>query len=433
MTMKALFILLLFAPIILIAQKPEHTERYTYKLDANSKTQKALLEDFAFVNKGEFTSVGSGYGTNERDSNLITNKAAARTEIDPFFISKFEITVSNYREFVRWTKKNQGQISTGDLNKKNDSVFIVNYSYQSENGKTIKLVINPDSTTWMRDFEYSYNGPMEKLYGWHPAYDEYPVVGVSYHQALAYCNWYEGQLAANGLKGLKVRLPSETEWEFAATSYSALYRRRNSLSKEPVYRSSRGAYTGNFGMQRDQNDIVTKGYMDDGAFHTAKVDAYEQNYYGLHNMQGNVSEWTSSEYGLIDPFADYSNQILDGPYIAPITSDLTLKEASDIIHKSRHLYPQLIDKRGSEYGNEARKIARIILHNAQVLAANNDNKIVKGGSWAHPLVYILIGSSQVMAPEEQHCFTGFRIAISANEEMLKNYKIKINEDLNVGN
>ena len=42
-----------------------------------------------------------------------------------------------------------------------------------------KVHIYPDTLCWISDFTYSYNEPMAKAYFWHPAYDYYPVVGVS--------------------------------------------------------------------------------------------------------------------------------------------------------------------------------------------------------------------------------------------------------------
>ena len=46
----------------------------------------------------------------------------------------------------------------------------------------IKEVINvyPDTLVWVHDFTYSFNEPMTENYFWHPAYDEYPVVGVTW-------------------------------------------------------------------------------------------------------------------------------------------------------------------------------------------------------------------------------------------------------------
>ncbi len=51
------------------------------------------------------------------------------------------------------------------------------------------IEIYPDTTVWIKDFAYSYNEPMHNDYFWHAAYDAYPVVGVSWNQAKAFCAW----------------------------------------------------------------------------------------------------------------------------------------------------------------------------------------------------------------------------------------------------
>ncbi len=55
--------------------------------------------------------------------------------------------------------------------------------------KKTSTPIYPDTLCWIRDFAYSYNEPMTRQYFWHPKYDDYPVVGVNWKQAKAFCKW----------------------------------------------------------------------------------------------------------------------------------------------------------------------------------------------------------------------------------------------------
>ena len=151
--------------------------------------------------------------------------------------------------------------------------------------------IYPDTLAWIRDFSYSYNEPMTKRYFAHPAFGNYPVVGVSWKQATAFCEWRTHYLNAY-LEGKKktqesdFRLPTEAQWEYAA-------RGGRSQSMFPwgnyYLRNKKGCLMANFKPGRGN-------YPEDGGFYTVRADSYWPNDYGLYCMSGNVAEWTSSIY-----------------------------------------------------------------------------------------------------------------------------------------
>jgi len=157
----------------------------------------------------------------------------------------------------------------------------------------LKDVINvyPDTLAWVHDFTYSFNEPMTNMYFWHPAYDDYPVVGVTWKQARAFSIW-RSNLLNNYLvgEGMSIvndfRLPTESEWEYAA-------RGGNELSPYPwggpYIRNAKGCFLGNFKPMRGS-------YIDDGGFHSVYVYSYNPNDFGLYCMAGNVAEWTSNAF-----------------------------------------------------------------------------------------------------------------------------------------
>ncbi len=155
------------------------------------------------------------------------------------------------------------------------------------------LNIYPDTTVWVKDFNYSYNDPMHQDYFSHQAYNDYPVVGVDWHQAKAFCNWrtkkrndYLSSQKRQGVREPHFRLPSEAEWEFAARGG---YEYAKYPWGGPYTFSDRGCFLANFKPQRGD-------YALDGALYTMEGKSYNANPFGLYNMAGNVAEWTNTAY-----------------------------------------------------------------------------------------------------------------------------------------
>jgi len=151
--------------------------------------------------------------------------------------------------------------------------------------------VYPDTLSWVHDFLYSYNEPFCRNYFWHPAFDNYPVVGVTWKQAMAFSKWrsrlYNDWRVEYGLVSEdEFRLPTEAEWEYAA-------RGGREISPYPwggpYMRNKKGCILANFKPGRGD-------YPDDGGMYTVKTDAYFPNDYGIYCMAGNASEWTSSAY-----------------------------------------------------------------------------------------------------------------------------------------
>jgi gliding motility-associated lipoprotein GldK len=149
----------------------------------------------------------------------------------------------------------------------------------------------PDTLVWIHDFAYSYNEPVTELYFWHPAYDNYPVVGVNWKQAQAFCKW-RSKILSDYLSSQKeaqsapFRLPSEAEWEWAARGG---YEGNPYPWGGPYTRNGKGCFLANFKPMRGD-------YVDDGGLRTVMVGHYPPNEFNLYDMSGNVAEWVNDAF-----------------------------------------------------------------------------------------------------------------------------------------
>ena len=227
--------------------------------------------------------------------------------------------------------------------------------------KKEEIEIYPDTTVWIKDFNYSYNEPMHNDYFSHPAYQDYPVVGISWKQAVAFCNWrthYKNSYQKEKNKPLvnNFRLPTEAEWEYAA---------RGGIPAgtypwgSPYLLNDRGCFLANFKPLRGD-------YSSDQAMYAVEAKSFLPNDYNLYNMSGNVSEWTESSY---DPGA-YE-------YVSSLNPNMSLND----------------EKR----------------------------KVVRGGSWKDVAYFLRVSSRDYEYQDTARSYIGFRTV----QDYLGSEKIKI--------
>jgi gliding motility-associated lipoprotein GldJ len=282
------------------------------------------------------------------------NNSPNQQHVQSFFMDETEVTNKMYSEYLFWVK----------------TVF----PPTEENYKHIYNGAIPDTLVWRN--RLGYNETMTNNYLRHPAYADYPVVGVNWIQAVEFSKWRtdrvnenilerEGYLkkdnkiklgsdvtaensfstetyintpsktfggneevvlkkemgggrrpAADTAKNVyaqrssglilpEYRLPTEAEWEYAATALVGnreynIYKGQKKYPWSGQYtRSSKRQYRGdqlaNFKQGKGDYGGIA-GWSDDGADITNKVKSYAPNDFGLYDMAGNVAEWVQDVY-----------------------------------------------------------------------------------------------------------------------------------------
>jgi gliding motility-associated lipoprotein GldK len=196
-----------------------------------------------------------------------------------------------------WIDIRQAAFVSYDPVEKKYSGYVVNARGEREEVKDRSSFIlkemtyvYPDTLCWIRDFAYSYNEPLALQYFSHVAYNDYPVVGVSWKQATAFCRWRTDMLRSGlrqkGGEPHEYRLPNEAEWEYAS---------RGGLQNQlypwggPYTTNKEGCFLANFKPQRGKYNL-------DGGVYTMPVGSFEPNDFGLYDMAGNVAEWTADAF-----------------------------------------------------------------------------------------------------------------------------------------
>ena len=218
------------------------------------------------------------------------------------------------------------------------------------------ICVYPDTLVWVRDFEYSFNDPL--LYGYFnmPGYAEYPVVGVTWEQAHAFCHWRTHLLRTQGKQMAQAyRLPTEAEWEYAARGgrRAAMYPWGDKYARD-----AEGCFMANFKPYRGS-------YHDDTGTATMSVGRFKPNDFGLFDMAGNVAEWTASSYSSTSN-AHVHDMNPEFPYVA------------------RKDDPEILKR-----------------------------KVLKGGSWKDVSYYLQCGVRTYEYQYESRSYIGFRCVRSA--------------------
>lgn len=102
-------------------------------------------------------------GLTQEDVVYDWNNVPRRVTVGSFYMDETEVSNINYREYIYWLGKH----------------------YPSYPEVRIKAL--PDTLVWRE--ELAYNEPLVQTYFRHPAYDDYPVVGINWNQATEYCKW----------------------------------------------------------------------------------------------------------------------------------------------------------------------------------------------------------------------------------------------------
>jgi len=288
------------------------------------------------VEGGTFT-----MGRSEQDVMYDWNNRAAKVTVSSFYMDQTEVTNFQWLEYLYWISR---AYETYPMVQKNAL---------------------PDTLCWRSPL--GFNEKFVDYYLRHPAYRDYPVVGVSWLQANDFCKWrsdrvneyilvregvlawnvdqkdentfnteayyagqYEEAVARNvqdlnpsNVQGKKLgtrivrmedgillpryRLPTEAEWEFAASGLIGnLQEGTENMSDRRIYpwdghwvrnddEQFQGGIRANF--VRGRGDYMgVAGNLNDGADVTAPVESYWPNDYGLYHMAGNVSEWVLDVY-----------------------------------------------------------------------------------------------------------------------------------------
>jgi formylglycine-generating enzyme required for sulfatase activity len=202
--------------------------------------------NFVLIRSGEFT-----MGSPEGEVNHQDNETQHQVRVSNFFISKFAVTVAEFRKFVEATGYRTDAENIGS------SIIVSNGEVKAADG-----------VNWRDGMSGSVRPQSE---------ENHPVVSVTWNDAMAYCAWLSAKT------GKRFRLPTEAEREYACRAGS-----HSPFNTGENITTSQANYDGNY----PYNNNPTGEFRQN----TVAVNSFAPNAFGLYNMHGNVWEWCSDWY-----------------------------------------------------------------------------------------------------------------------------------------
>lgn len=426
------------------------------------------------------------------------NNVPRRVTVVSFYMDQCEISNLNWNEYLHWTK-------------------LVLHNYPD-----LIRRATPDTLVWRS--ELAYNEPYVDYYFTHVAYNNYPVVGVSWEQANDYCVWRTDRLnemvmyknkiinlpdyesiktnddaediknnlvyntdkylqsseynpedgkkpmtdafgeqrkvsSRDGILYLDIRLPIESEWEYAAYGISAKDKEENFGEKQQFpwaghqmrnpNKKFRGEMMANY--VRGRGDMMgLGGHLNDKAAITNTVTSYWPNGYGLYNMAGNVNEWVMDVYRPLssEQYEEY-NAFRGNEYKSPLLLSSTMEGKQvkipviDSLGRVKYVYPVEKDSMDQYIKYDVRNFrdgdaksskasdnwktpmdpdeaAKLMYDPDQATSAEsmlapkltNTTRVYKGGSWKDRAYWLSPGTRRYMEQTKSASDVGFRCAMS---------------------
>jgi len=365
-------------------------------------------------------------GMNTEESELRQwNNTLRRKTVSSFRIDIYEVSNKKYRDYTHWLE---------------------NLAKDSTQYRDLAREALPDTLVWKTPL--SYNEPMVLGYFRAKAYNDYPVVGVSWEQANKYCRWrtdranektliyygiinskqrYVGKIAGreklldstskgnarlvkSGEEFIMVpdfRLPTEAEWEYAAkVSSSKNYVSNFKNAKAGVNSAHPNASVAQsdspFPWSSNGNDAIRSTKKSDQGMYTANFKNGQGDYMGMigysndgAGIPSKVYSFTPSRIGIYNLNGNVNEWVAD--IYRPLSGD-------DMDDFNPYRGDSTLDGDDESLAQYETGVNTLI---------SNKSRVYKGGSWKDRPFWLNPGTRRFLDQDKSSSTIGFRCVSSA--------------------